>query len=163
MIRKTRHAHTNYEMAIPFCRQADKHDGCIRCTSEGFMDLSVEKLYYNDSFGNPVYSFCHWGKQNGDAMRDPDLTFSINAKEETIIPLTFQNDYLRLYQEVFKEAGGKTVYSRSLLTDLDKFFWNWLKNIYNQGFKPDIFRRDEDEEAEQEKEFTLEEFAAAYC
>ena len=133
---KTKHMHTNYEMILPFIQAADANDGHKRFESKGYMPLSVENLCYTDYKGNPVYSITHWGEQNGDLMHDPDMTFSVNAEDKSIRPLTFQNDYMGIYQEVFIERDGKTLYSRRLLVDLDDFLWQWLKNIQAQGFNP---------------------------
>lgn len=122
-------------MIKPFVDVVDSHDGYRKFKSDGYMDLSMERLYYNDVYGNPVYSITHYGEQNGDLMADPDMTFSV-TKEGTIIPLSYRNDYIGVAQEVFVEINGKKMYSQSLLKQLDDFLWMWLKNIYEQGFKP---------------------------
>lgn len=139
MIMKTRHAHTNYKMIVPFIDQVVNAGFSIRCKSSGFMDLTVERLGTSDCYGNPVFSITHYGKMNGDAMRDPDMTFSVNKNTETIIPLTFQNDYMGVYQQVFVQRNGKQMYCVSLLRELDNFLWLWLKNINDQGFSPERF------------------------
>lgn len=135
MVQKTRHATTNFKMLLPFVDAVDRNDGYYKATSEGFMDLSLDNLCYKDCYGNPVYSISHYGKQNGDLMADPDMTFSINRETGVVIPMTFQNDYLGIYQQVFQERGGRLMYSSHLLVDLDEFLWQWLKNIQVQGFK----------------------------
>ena len=138
MIEKTRHSHTNFLMIQPYVRRAEKH-GAIRCKSEGFMDLTVEYLETNDCYGNPMYSITHYGEQNGDAMRDPDMMFSVNYSTGTVIPWTFRNDYVGVNQEIMFEMEGKKYYRVSLLKQLDDFLWMWLKNIKDQGFSPDVF------------------------
>lgn len=139
MIETTRHAHSNFKMVFPYIDQANRNGGAIRCKASGFMDLTIENLSTNDCYGNPVFSMTHYGEQNGDAMRDPDMTFSVNMETGTVIPLSFQNDYMGVYQEVIQERKGKKMYCVSLLRDLDDFLWMWLKNIKNQGFAPDRF------------------------
>lgn len=135
MIKKTRHAHTNYNAVKPFIDVVDRY-GAARFKAEGYMDLVLEPLYYSDHFGNPVYSIAHYGEQNGDLMRDPDVEFSIDRKAETIMPLSFRNDYIGKFDEVFKTIEGTVCYSRRLLVDLDTFFWQWMQNIDQQGFTP---------------------------
>lgn len=135
MINRTKHAGTNYKKLSPFVAACNENDGYIKLHSDGYMPLVIEKLWYSDCFGNPVYSIAHYGMQNGDLMRDPDVTFSVDEKEIRVIPQTFQNDYLGIYQEVFKEINGKMMFSQSLLRSLDQFIWDWLKNIEMQGFK----------------------------
>ena len=139
MIERTKHARTNYKMILPFVDQAENAGGAIRCKSSGYMDLSIEKLYYSDPYGNPVYSFTHYGEQNGDAMRDPDMEFSVNRETETIIPLSFRNDYVGVYHQVIQMRNGKQMYSSRMLKDLDDFLWRWCKNIIAQGFTPEKY------------------------
>ncbi|MGZ8366988.1 MAG: DUF6908 domain-containing protein [Nitrospira sp.] len=43
---------------------------CI--TVPGYMPLSVEKIGSSGE-GNRLVSLCHYGEQNGDPMRDPDI------------------------------------------------------------------------------------------
>ena len=136
MVNRTRHCTTNYKMLKPFLDAANEHEGYLKCKSEGYMDLTIERLYYNDVYGNPVYSITHYGEQNGDLMSDPDMTFSV--ADGIIIPLSYRNDYVGVYQEVFKEINGKLMYSQSLLKQLDDFLWHWLQNINDQGFTPNV-------------------------
>jgi len=133
---KTKHMHTNYEMILPFIQAADENDGHKKIVNGSYMPLTIENLCYNDYKGNPVYSITHYGEMNGDLMSDPDMTVSIDKENRSVRPLTFQNDYMRIYQQVFIERDGKTLYSRRLLVDLDEFLWQWLKNIQAQGFNP---------------------------
>ena len=137
-MKNTKHATTNYKALKPFIEVADKNDGYAKFTAAGYMDLVIENLYYTDFEGNPVYSMSHYGEQNGDLMCDPDMTFSINDKTGSIRPMSFQNDYMGLYQRVFKTQNGKTLYNPRLLADLDSFLWQWWQNIINQGFKPEV-------------------------
>ena len=137
-MRKTKHATTNYKALKPFIDAVNAATGgSLHFTSAGYMDLVIENLYFNDFEGNPVYSISHYGTQNGDLMADPDMEIAV-TKDGRIIPRTFKNDYMGLYQEVFKAVDGKTFYSSQLLIDLDTFLWQWLKNIEDQGFKSDI-------------------------
>lgn len=132
---KTKHSTTNYRAVMPFILAADQNDGHKHFTSSGYMDLVIENLGFTDSDGYPVYSITHYGEQNGDLMADPDMEIAINHAEGRIIPRTFRNDYMGMYQEVFGMQNGRRVYSPSLLRDLDGFLWQWLKNLEDQGFK----------------------------
>lgn len=137
---RTKHATTNYRMIAPFLEVADKHEGYAKFTSNGYMDLTIEKLWYDDPFGNPVYSICHWGEMNGDAMRDPEITFGVNKDKGEILPLSFENSYLAYYREVFFENNGKWLCNRKELSGTDDFLNTWLKNIQEQGFTPERFK-----------------------
>jgi hypothetical protein len=137
---QTRHATNNFNNLIDFIRATDKEEGHKHFTASGFMDLVVENLYFNDFAGRKVYSISHYGEQNGDLMSDPDMEIAIDEEHGTIIPRTFRNDYMGVYQEVFREKGGKWYYNEKLLVDLDTFLWQWLKNIKSQGFKAEEAR-----------------------
>ena len=135
MMTKPKHATTNFRMLLPFLDAADKAGGHVHFTSDGYMDFVVENLQTTDSQGCQWYAIAHYGKCNGDLMSDPDMEIGVNRENGYIIPRTYQNDYLGIFQSVFKTIGGRLMYSQRLLTDLDGFLWQWLKNIINQGFK----------------------------
>ena len=127
MLKPTKHATTNYKALAPFLETVDaSEEQHVTFTASGYMPLSIEKLYSDNDL--PVYGMMHWTTQNGDLMRDPDMTFSVDHETKTLHPLTFQNDFMGLYQEVYKEDdNGRLLYSPRLLTDLDAFLWQWLK------------------------------------
>ena len=133
-----RYAKKNFEKILPYLAAADGNSGHVRLESGGYMPLVIENLEYTDADGNPVYSMTHYGELNGDAMADPDMTFAVDFKNGTVIPRTFQNDYMGAYDEVFieDENGKPTKYRPGLLRSLDDFLRTWLQNIEHQGFDP---------------------------
>lgn len=133
----TKHSTTNYKALKPFLEAVDAAEGHKHFKSGGYMDLVIENLQYADDKGNPIYSIAHYGEQNGDLMADPDMEIAVNNEDGRIIPRTFQNDYMGLFQQVFREQDGHKVYSPGLLRELDTFLWQWLQNIENQGFRAD--------------------------
>lgn len=135
MVPKTRHATTNYKAVKPFLDFVDTHGGHYHFESEGYMDFVVEKLYYTDHAGNDVYALTHYGEQNGDLMCDPDMTIAVDRENGRIIPRTFRNDYMGVFQEVFTTINDRLMYSHRLLIDLDEFLYMWLNNLKEQGFK----------------------------
>ncbi len=92
----------------------------MRFTSEGLMDLHVDNLLNN------TISLAHNGKQNGDIMCDPDVQVWIHPDHKEAEAMTFQNDYLGIYQEVYPEPGK---YRPKLKKDLNDFLADWLKTI----------------------------------
>ena len=133
MLKPTKHATTNYKALAPFLETVDaSEEQHVTFTASGYMPLSIEKLYSDN--GLPVYGMMHWTTQNGDLMRDPDMTFRVDHTAGTVEPLTFQNDFMGMYQEVYTDGGNR--YRPRLRTDLDKFLWQWLKNIKDQQFDP---------------------------
>ncbi len=134
-MKPTKHATTNYRMLKPFLDGLGESSH-RRYESSGYMPLVVESLY--DEGETTVYSLTHYGEQNGDAMRDPDMELRVNHTAGTVEPLTFRNDYMGLFQEVYVYRNGQKLYSPRLRTDLDAFLWQWLQNIQEQGFAKNI-------------------------
>ena len=92
-----------------------------------FMPLVVEKIMDVPGF-EAVYSLAHYGKQNGDLMADPEMTFGLLEGE--FYPLSFRNDYLGFYQEVMSYCDGQEpVCNEKLQRELAEFAALWLRNI----------------------------------
>lgn len=142
MLKPTKHATTNFRMLRPYLDAADAHDGHARFASGELMPLVVENLGYT-VHGGTVYAVTHYGEQNGDLMRDPDMTLSVNRKAGTVDPLSFQNDYMGMYQEVYDMSRG--TYKPQLRTDLDGFLWQWLKEGILPSYDPANIDRSRDE------------------
>lgn len=134
---KIRSGAANYKRLKPYLLAVDAAGGHFKFSAPGYMPLSIENLEYTDTDGHPVYGMMHYYIQNGDLMRDPDMTFSVNDAAGTICPMTYQMDALGMYQEVFTTGqNGRRLYSPRLLHDLDAFLATWSKNIPEQGFDP---------------------------
>lgn len=152
MLKPTKHATTNYRMLKPFLDAADAHGGHARFISGGYMPLVVENLGYTVHDGQ-VYSVTHYGELNGDLMRDPDVTFSVNRKAGTVDPLTFQNDYVGRYNEVYcTNDAGQECYRPRLRTELDCFLWQWLRDFITIGYDPANIDRSRDEAEDEANE-----------
>lgn len=89
-----------------------------------YMPLIVEKVTDEPGF-TAVYSLAHYGKQNGDLMADPEMTFGENEHE--FYPLSFRNDYVGVYQNVFAEKVNI-----KLQHELVAFANKWLHEIMCQ-------------------------------
>ncbi len=83
----------------------------VRITVPGYMPLSVEEIGSSGD-GYRLVSLCHYGEQNGDLMRDPDVLFLFHNLPDGMAaePVAFRNDYLGIVQEVYRydETGGRT-------------------------------------------------------
>ncbi|MDE6591283.1 MAG: hypothetical protein K2K53_13285, partial [Oscillospiraceae bacterium] len=92
----------------------------------GMMPLHLEWI------GQDEISVSHTFVQNGDLMRDPEMTFRVDREKGTLEPLTFQQDGgLPIYQEVYPEPGKRVP---KLRNDLNAFAQQWFKNISEQGY-----------------------------
>ena len=120
-------------------------DRVVRLTVPGFMPLSVEDIGQSGD-GNRLISICHYGEQNGDLMRDPDMVFEIHAWADAPAaePLSFRNDYMGLRQEVYRydKEGKKTHVNAKLKQDLTSFAKTWFHNLKEQGFLGDTVTRE---------------------
>ncbi len=90
-----------------------------------YMEVVVEKIGYLPTYGE-VISIPHYGTQNGDPMRDQDMTFCIIDGD--YYPISYRNDYLGLFQEVIIGSKINLKLQRSLTT----FANQWLRNIKSQ-------------------------------
>jgi len=95
------------------------------------MPVIVEKVGNLAGYGE-IISIAHYGKQNGDLMADPEMTFAIVNGE--YFPISFKNDYVGIYQEVFSydEEGKPEAIDVKLQADLTTFANQWMKTIAGQ-------------------------------
>jgi len=93
---------------------------------DGLMDLNVDNLLYNK------IALAHNGIQNGDVMADPDVEVLVNPEKREAEALTFQNDYLGIYQVVYPEEGKC---NKKLKKELNIFLDDWLSNIIDSEYK----------------------------
>lgn len=145
-MKNTQHATTNYRALLPFIETVDNNRGYSQFKCGGYRPLSMENLHYKDFFGDDVYAMSHTSICNGDLMRDPEVTFSINRETGTVRPLSIRMDYVPMrypdgfvgnyYKECFESAR---LYYPNLLRDTDDFLWSWLKELTEYGFTPDKF------------------------
>ena len=95
----------------------------FRLVSAGFMDLVVE-TWINPAMVREV-SVCHYGEQNGDLMRDPEILFLVNGTKE--IPEYFRNDYTGI--EHFN------IHKTPQLAEIESFVVQWVKNLTAQHYE----------------------------
>ena len=121
------------------------NDTAVRLTANSYMPLSVEHIGQSAE-GNRLIAICHYGEQNGDLMRDPEMVFEVYASPTpaTAEPLSFRNDYMGLMQEIYRYAddGKKTHVNARLKQDLKSFARTWFNNLKDQGFLGDATIRE---------------------
>jgi hypothetical protein len=95
------------------------------------MPAVFEKIGALPDYG-PLYSVAHYGEQNGDLMRDPEMTFFRSG--EKFFPISFRNDYMGMDQEVFKYDLNGQVFAMDnrLQKELTVFANGWFRNIKEQ-------------------------------
>ena len=101
------------------------------------MPLSVEDIGQSTD-GHRLIALSHYGEQQGDLMRDPEMIVEIHtsASPDIAEPLSFRNDDMGLRQEVYRydDSGKKTHVNTRLKQELTSFAKTWFKNLKNQGF-----------------------------
>jgi len=102
----------------------------LKLESSGFMALCIEHV------GPNQISFAHYYLQNGDMMKDPDVVMEIDLANKAAFPLTYQQDGLGLYQEIYEcdDTGKKLRFSPNLQKSIESFMVTWFDNMKNQGF-----------------------------
>jgi hypothetical protein len=112
----------------------------VRITVPGYMPLAVEEIYPSDE-GRRQISLAHYGEQNGDPMRDPEIVFELHVAGDDVYaePVYFRNDYAGVENFVYttrEERPGVTVrlVSPRLKNELKSFAHIWFRNLRAQGF-----------------------------
>lgn len=122
----------NNRDALTFWKLADMamaNGGHIRIdNSPSFMYLAVERI------GPDAWSFAHYGEQNGDAMRDPDVVFYAPDRLTGPMPVSYRNDYLGTWKEYTEcdDKGRPSKINVRGIEDLVRFCATWFKNIREQ-------------------------------
>jgi len=112
---------------------ADAGDGCHRKidnTGGAFMPVVVENI------GGDQYSVAHYGEQNGDAMRDPEMVFWRN--DGAWFATYWRNDYAHVETtSVYFENGKPEKFAPKLHVEHTDFAVMWMRNIADQqGIDP---------------------------
>ncbi len=93
----------------------------MKFKQECFDDLVLETIGENE------YSIAHYYTQNGDRMRDPEITFMMDETTQCIYALSYTQDNMGIYYETCDRTEEQT-------EELMGFFDQWLTNIREQGF-----------------------------
>ena len=89
----------------------------------GYEPLSIEQI------GEGLYSFMTTYIQNGDIMRDPDITFMLDHNEQTAHVFSFQQDGVPPHGTYYVEVADETGHvDTKLQASLEQTFLQNLKN-----------------------------------
>jgi hypothetical protein len=107
----------------------------LKIENAPYMALVIEATDESGPGGLPAISVAHYGEQNGDLMRDPEMCFELGfAEEPGLDPFHFRNDYIGLEQWSRTFAGGQYVRLRHLHEQHKQFATQWDNNLRLQGF-----------------------------
>ena len=107
----------------------------IRIENPPYMRLVIEAIGPGPRGLNQV-SVAHYGEQNGDAMRDPEVVFEVSENTGSWSPVYYRNDYLGIEHEIiFRDPDtGKIMTRPRLMESMCEFLPTWDMNIREQGF-----------------------------
>jgi len=105
---------------------AEQNGGCHKLNNNPtFMPLSIEKLTPT------IISICHYGEQNGDLMRDPEMLFQKDESGD-YFPYYFRNDYLGVEEFISAFLGHIEKADEKRQRAQAEFANVWMQNIKSQ-------------------------------
>ncbi len=111
---------------------------CVPIENAPWMRLVIEVLSERGPVGHVVVSVAHYGEQNSDPMRDPEMLFEVVEDEggrPEFWPFYFRNDYVGVEQwSRRRDEAGNLHCVPKRTRDLEQFAEMWDRNLREQGF-----------------------------
>ena len=95
-----------------------------------YMPVHIEIIEKTDKYSH--ISLAHYGQQNGDAMRDPEMIIALHKESQQFIPYYYRNDYMGMEQYSVRWTDKGVLLNRRLQADHTTFANRWLRNIATQ-------------------------------
>lgn len=99
-------------------------------TDRAYMPVHIELIDRTENYHH--FSLAHYGQQNGDAMRDPEMLFALHKDSQQFIPYYYRNDYCGIEQYSVKWTDEGVLLNRRLQAEHTTFANQWLRNIAAQ-------------------------------
>ena len=109
----------------------------LKIENPPYMALVIEATPEPGPLNLPAISVAHYGEQNGDPMRDPEMCFELSKPPLCSLGLSsfhFRNDYLGVEQYSRYRDGENYVFLPGLYVQHEQFARQWDRNLYDQGF-----------------------------
>lgn len=111
----------------------------LKIENPPYMELVIEATDESGPCGLPAISVAHYGEQNGDAMRDPEMCFELGfAGGAHLNPFYWRNDYVGVEQWSRFIREGNYCYHPQLHAQHEGFAKTWDNSLRQQGFA-DVF------------------------
>ncbi|AEU34656.1 DUF6908 domain-containing protein [Granulicella mallensis] len=111
------------------------HGLYLKIENPPYMELVIEAMDESGPMGLPAISVCHYGEQNGDLMRDPEMCFELGlAGGPHLSAFYFRNDYLGVEQWSRDVVDGNYIHLIGLHREHESFAKTWDNNLRLQGF-----------------------------
>jgi hypothetical protein len=106
----------------------------LKIENAPYMALVIETIG-TGPMGLPALSVAHYGEQNGDLMRDPEMCFELGlADRPHLNAFYYRNDYVGVEQWSRTIVRDNYVYLVSLHQQHERFAKVWDNNLRLQGF-----------------------------
>ncbi|MEI9980290.1 MAG: hypothetical protein WDN23_15060 [Edaphobacter sp.] len=106
----------------------------LKIENPPFMALVIEAIG-TGPMGLPALSVAHYGEQNGDLMRDPEMCFELGfAGGPHLNPWYWRNDYVAVEQWSRNIVRDHYVHLIALHEQHIRFAKTWDNNLRLQGF-----------------------------
>ena len=108
----------------------------FRIENPPWQPLVIEDIQQRGPNGLPVISVAHYGEQNGDLMRDPEMLFELGRRGDEIelTPYYWRNDYVGIEEYSAIEQEGHWFVLPDLKGKHSAFARVWDKNLRAQGY-----------------------------
>src|SRR6202012_1013625 len=111
------------------------HSLYLKIENPPYMELVIEAMDESGPLGLPSISVCHYGEQNGDAMRDPEMCFELGlAGGAHLNPYYWRNDYGGVEPGSRFIQHGNYCCHTNLHAQHERFAELWDRNLQQQGF-----------------------------
>ena len=110
----------------------------LKIDNPPYMALVIEAMREPGPLGLPALSIAHYGEQNGDLMRDPEMCFELSKPvggKLTLDPYCWRNDYIAVEQFSRMIVRGHYIALPGLHSQQERFAAAWDKNLGLQGFE----------------------------
>ena len=107
----------------------------LKIENAPYMELIIEATDESGPMGLPAISVAHYGEQNGDAMRDPEMCFELGVSGGAhLSAFYYRNDYRGVEQWSRNIVSGNYIYLPALHQQHESFAETWDANLRHQGF-----------------------------
>lgn len=95
-----------------------------------YMPVHIEIIEKIDKYDH--ISLAHYGRQNGDAMRDPEMIIALHKESQQFIPYYYRNVYCGIEQYSVRWTEKGVLLNNRLQAEHTTFANQWLRNIAAQ-------------------------------
>ena len=112
------------------------HGLYLKIENPPYMALVIEATDESGPCGLPAISVAHYGEQNGDLMRDPEMCFELGLGGGAHLnPFYWRNDYAGIEQWSRFIQDGHYAFHAELYKQHEQFAKQWDNSLRLQGFE----------------------------